>query len=61
MTKIYILVKAVNDYNQYGEYYLKAYKHYPTLEDIAKFGYNEIGREGQVGDEWVEVVEDNLG
>mgnify|MGYP000700479464 CR=1 FL=1 len=32
MDKVYVLTECVNDYNQYGDYFLGVFKNIPTLE-----------------------------
>jgi hypothetical protein len=31
---VWILTKSVNDYNQYGDYYIEAFKNKPTREQL---------------------------
>ena len=32
--KVYVLTERVNDYNQYGEYFLGVFKNVPTLSEV---------------------------
>ena len=34
MDKVYVLTECVNDYNQYGEYFLGVFKNVPTLSEV---------------------------
>lgn len=34
MNKVYVLTELVNDYNQYGEYFLGVFKNIPTLREV---------------------------
>jgi hypothetical protein len=38
MSEIWVLTKEVNDYNQHGEYYVKAWDHKPTEEELIQAG-----------------------
>lgn len=65
MSKVWVITSSVNDYNQYGEYFEKAYIGKPTLEDLKSFlrpMYTEYELDhvtehllkggGRQGDEW---------
>lgn len=37
---MFVLTKAVNDYNQYGDYLETVFSTSPTLTDLSKYFYN---------------------
>lgn len=39
--EVWVLTEEVNDYNQYGEYFLAVFKEKPTLEDLMSFDIPE--------------------
>mgnify|MGYP006935486334 CR=1 FL=1 len=66
--KLYIITSEHNDYNQYGEYYIKAYKEFPTVEQLmsdldireleANYLFNGGGRQAKE-DQWYNLhIED---
>ena len=38
---MYVLTEEYNDYNQYGEYFVDAWRHKPTKEDLLAVGVEE--------------------
>ena len=44
--KIFILTEEYNAYDQYGEYFIAAFKHKPTPEQLAKYDCDHYGRQG---------------
>lgn len=64
---IWVLTKEYNDYNQYGEYYIAAFKEKPSTEmiktviscsdEMAAWILSGGGREG-VEDVWYNLVEE---
>lgn len=39
--EVWVLTETVNDYNQYGEYFLAVFKEKPTLEELMSFDIPE--------------------
>ena len=39
--EVWVLTEEVNDYNQYGEYFLAVFKEKPTLEELMSFDIPE--------------------
>jgi hypothetical protein len=39
MTEIWVLTREYNDYDQYGEYFIDAWDHKPTAEEICQACY----------------------
>lgn len=38
MNKIWVLTSSYNDYNQHGDYFVAAFKNFPTEKQLAEFG-----------------------
>lgn len=63
---IWVLTKEYNDYNQYGEYYISAFKEKPSIEmitnivgcsdELAEWILSGGGREGYE-DVWYNLIE----
>lgn len=39
--EVWVLTEEVNDYNQYGEYFLAVFREKPTLEELMSFDIPE--------------------
>lgn len=59
--EVWILTEERNEYNQYGEYFIAAFKHKPSLAQLAKYVnryynvehvWNGGGRTDQMEDKW---------
>lgn len=65
---VWILTEEYNQYDQYGEYYLAAFKDKPTVEQLMKFEMNkETALHVQNGggrikyeDQWFNLKEEEL-
>jgi len=42
--KVWVLTEELNEYNQYGAYFLAVFKHEPTEADLKQFDYTHFGR-----------------
>ena len=64
MDKVYVLTECVNDYNQYGDYFLGVFKNIPTLEQVnacdAYFGeVNKEQYQSLIQNGWLQYLNDN--
>lgn len=68
MTKVWVLTRSYNDYNQHGDYFLAVFKDKPTEAQLKEYGVAEGdlqhvlsggGRRGNV-DEWENLFTENL-
>lgn len=44
MTKVYVLTREENQYDQYGEYFVHCWLHPPTPEELLEQGATHLGR-----------------
>lgn len=44
MTKVWILTREENQYDQYGEYFENVWLHKPTEEELLEIGVTHLGR-----------------
>jgi hypothetical protein len=54
--KVFILVEEYNAYDQYGSYFVEAFRNYPTFEQLAKYDCTHLGRQNDEN-HWYEIEE----
>jgi hypothetical protein len=54
--KIFILTQEYNAYDQYGEYFIAAFRTYPSLEQLSEYDCYHLGRQNYE-DSWFNLQE----